>query len=818
MFLLLLACADPDLDGDGVTASLDCDDDNASMHPNAGEVCDGIDNDCDGYIDEVGDLSEPLVYFPDSDGDGLGDSTRIGLGCEVPEGHSVLGGDCDDEDASIGAGTEWPLDLDGDGYAGALTLVACQAPVGTAEQGGDCNDGNPLAFPGAPETCNGQDEDCDGVADNDPVDPGTFYVDADADGWGDEAIQACAGDGLSSRDGDCDDDDDQVHPGATETCDEVDQDCDGSVDEDATDGSTWYADLDLDGYGGVVTTVSCEAPSEHWLADGGADCNDGDPATNPGADEYCDHRDNDCDGTTDEDDALDALVWYADTDGDGYGDADLSTVACEQPSAFSDDDTDCDDSDDTTNPGESEVCEDGADNDCDGTANQCVISDAETDDADWALLADNANNEYLGWRLALSDLDGDGYDDVAVSDMYWGGSNPGRIFLAYGANSLSSPDISTLSTLTHATSNQYAGSSLAGAGDVNGDGYEDLLVGAESGNSNGGKVYLVLGQSGGPSGSLSSQIEYTSTASTTYDRLGSDVAGGGDIDGDGYDDLLLGNYRYNDGGRVTVVYGSASPSGGSIDGEPALTATQQYAYVGYRDTLAIVGDIDGDGYDDSAVGAYRYEVNQDEGAIALVYGSSAGWSSMTFPTGADAWVIGDETYGYLHATAQVGDVDGDGYDDLVFGAQYANSYRGEVYLFLGSTTAYSGSFDLADAVATWRGEELDDYLGGCLAGGDLDNDGKAEIAAGAHGSDLETSVGGATYILPGGSWSGSMKVHEEAVAVIAGSDYAAYSSRALAVGDVNGDGYGDLLIGGHNAPNDDGYTNGAAWLFLGTGM
>ncbi len=163
---------------------------------------------------------------------------------------------------------------------------------------------------------------------------------------------------------DCDDSDGHTFPGADEYCDGHDDDCDGEIDEDeALDVATWYADTDNDGYGDSATTdLSCDQPSG-FVSDA-SDCDDSDKFVHPGADEYCDGHDDDCDGDVDEDDALDADTWYLDDDGDGYGDASSSTVACSQPSDYVSDDSDCDDTDPSISPAATELCN-GVDDDCD---------------------------------------------------------------------------------------------------------------------------------------------------------------------------------------------------------------------------------------------------------------------------------------------------------------------------------------------------------------------------------------------------------------------------------------------------------------------
>jgi hypothetical protein len=176
------------------------------------------------------------------------------------------------------------------------------------------------------------------------------------------------GDGyLTSVNGgdDCDDGDPNANPAATERCNGRDDDCDGEIDEaDAADASTWYPDADGDSYGDASQgTTACVGPEGH--IDQGGDCDDGDAAINPSADEHCDGVDEDCDGDID-DDAVDSPDWYRDDDGDGYGVPLEPLQACEQPSGYADNADDCDDSDDSIHPEAAEWC-DGVDTDCDGS-------------------------------------------------------------------------------------------------------------------------------------------------------------------------------------------------------------------------------------------------------------------------------------------------------------------------------------------------------------------------------------------------------------------------------------------------------------------
>jgi hypothetical protein len=425
------ACTPPDRYVDNAD---DCDDTDPAVNPAATEICDGIDNDCDGGVDDGGEIP---TWYEDRDHDGYGDDATAVRACAAPAGTIGTGGDCDDQDPAQHPGaaedctsTE-DLNCDGSiGYADADLdgYPACE----------DCNDGDSTVFPGAAETCDGVDDNCNGVIDDEPVDGASWYRDLDADGYGDpytRAFQCEAPEGYVADDDDCDDAAAEVHPGAVEVCNGTDDNCDGVVDEDAIDATTWYRDGDADGYGDSLDAeVACEAPlgysalagdcddsdpaynpgadesdctdPEDYNCDGSTgyvdvdgdgypacqDCDDADAARNPGATEACNGFDDDCDGDADEAGAAGEATWYADADGDGYGDAAVATIACDAPAGYVSDATDCDDTEGARNPGEIEICDD-LDNDCDGEVDT---------DAAWTAT----------W---YEDADGDGYGDDATA-------------------------------------------------------------------------------------------------------------------------------------------------------------------------------------------------------------------------------------------------------------------------------------------------------------------------------------------------------------------------------------------------------------------
>lgn len=215
--------------------SNDCDDNDATAFPGNPEVCDGVDNNCDGNIDE----GVQIEYFQDSDNDGFGNPNVSQFACIAPPGFVEDDTDCDDTDPLEFPGQIWFKDLDGDQYGDGTSLFQCTRPSNYYASSElisvdlDCDDNNANAFPGNPEVCDGADNNCDGNIDE-GLPLNTYYLDSDSDTYGDPntSTSACSAPaGYVSDSTDCDDSNAAINPGATEVCDGVDNNCDGTIDE-----------------------------------------------------------------------------------------------------------------------------------------------------------------------------------------------------------------------------------------------------------------------------------------------------------------------------------------------------------------------------------------------------------------------------------------------------------------------------------------------------------------------------------------------------------------------------------------------------------
>ena len=570
--------------------------------------------------------------------------------------------------------------------------------------------------------------------------------------------------------------------------------------------------------------------------------------------ERCDGIDNDGDGLIDEDDAEDAATWYGDVDGDGFGDAAITTTACTQPTGYVDVSGDCDDADASVYSGADEICDDGVVNDCEGdeadAMSACMlggtVSAADVD----LMITGEAEDDRAGREIAAAgDVDGDGRGDLLIGayEEGTGGKRAGAAYLVLSGGALASGS-STLSLaeadlkLVGEAREAYAGVSVSGAGDVDGDGRDDLLVGAygdDTGGAGAGAAYLLLsGALGSGSTTLDlSEADLKLTGSAVGDLAGFAVAGTGDVDGDGLGDVVVGASNEHSvgayGGAVYLLLSGGELSAGSsaldlVNSDHKLLAEAGGDRVG--SSLSGLGDVDGDGRDELLVGApHESSGGGYAGAAYLLLSGGALASPLPlFPLSAsDLKLIGESGNDYAGASvAGAGDVDGDGRDDLLVGAtseDAGGSSAGATYLLLSDGALSSGSSVLALSEGDLKliGEAANDSSGGSTSGaGDMSGDGRDDLLIGAYGEDTGGASAGAAYLLLSdgalAGAAGTLSLASADLKIIGESGDNVLGYSVAGPGDVNGDGRCDLFVGawGQDAAGDGA---GAAYLIYGTG-
>ncbi|MEA3209932.1 MAG: hypothetical protein QOE70_2989 [Chthoniobacter sp.] len=464
---------------------------------------------------------------------------------------------------------------------------------------------------------------------------------------------------------------------------------------------------------------------------------------------------------------------------------------------------------------------------------------------------DNAGNSVSG----AGDVNGDGFDDVIIGALFadGSGSSVGVSYVVFGkAHGFTQTlELSTLDgangfRIEGAADSDRTGASVSAAGDVNGDGFDDLFIGSYAAGLNTGASYVVFGHAGKfgavlKVSTLDGATGFKIQGEATGDYAGNSVSSAGDVNGDGFDDVLIGAHGVDVNGSAAgaayLVYGKA---GGftPVVNLSTLNGTTGFKMQGeaFHDyagrNVSGAGDVNGDGFDDIVVGAFGN--GSHAGASYVVFGKSGSFTSplnLSTLTGATGFKIVGETTGDEsgRGVSAAGDVNGDGLGDLLIGASRVGAHglnTGAAYVVFGKTTGFSSPLNLSKLNGA-DGFKINGELGGDRAGfavspaGDLNGDGFDDVLIGAFTSSANGNKTGAAYVVFGktGAFTTPLELsalHGAESLRIPGQAMKEYAGASVSsAGDVNGDGFDDILIGAEGA-SPHGFFSGASYVIFGS--